>query len=460
MGFYRIFATRDTWITDAASLNDLSVRGTGSNHGASPALNVFARKGEISSASIELARTLVQFNLTELSGKIYSERTIPSSSVSYYLKMYDMGHDDTVPTSFDVFAYPLSRSWDEGRGIDDDNMRDWGYASWMEATSTQNWTTSGSDFITNLGSGSQHLDLGNEDLEIDITHIVRNWLTGTFPNNGLVIKMGSSEESNGTSYYKKLLHGRESKYIDRLPRIEARWDSVLKDNRNNFAFDVDNKLFMYKFVRGELANVREPVTVRIQDHVIGVSASFSQSYSAYQITDGILTASIYISSSQVFSGTTFYDIWSSGSTVHMTGTFTPLRLTGSTADSYNEFSVNVNNLKRVYSVSEEARVKVNVRDRDYRTHRGVISTSSLAMPKEYIEKMYYSVVNEETGETVVPFGTGTIPYTQLSYDSEGNYFTISLASFVPGFVYRLLFLIDINREDKKLIDDDFIFKVV
>jgi hypothetical protein len=105
-------------------------------------------------------------------------------------------------------------------------------------------------------------------------------------------------------------------------------------------------------------------------------------------------------------------------------------------------------------------MKVNVRKRDHITHYGVLPSASLDMEREYMEKMYYSVINDETGEVIIPFGTGSLNHTQLSYDEEGNYFSLWMSSFVPGFKYRLVFLIDINRFDKKMVDDGFVFKVV
>jgi hypothetical protein len=462
MAFYRSFFSHDTWITNAAPDSNLSYRASGSNHGKSTSLNVFARKAEINSSSIELARTIVRFDLTELSGKIYSDRVIPSSSVSYFLKMFDKKHDDTVPTSYDLFVYPLSRSFDEGNGIDDDNYRDIGYANWINSTSIQTWTVTGSDFLTtNYGSASQHFDGGSEDLEVDVTDIVKNWLTGAIANNGLVIKLGNTEESNGDNYFKKVFYGRESKYVGKIPYLEARWNDVVKDNRNNFAYNLNNKLFLYNFIRGELTAVTEPVSVRVQDHLVGTSASFSQTYTAAQYATGIMTASLTIANtaSFKFSGT-FYDIWFSGSTVLMTGTFVPLVLTGSTFDSYENFVIGVDNLKRTYFANEEARLKVVVRNRDYKNHRGVLNTASLDLPKEYIEKLYYSILNKENGEIVVPFGTGSILYTATSYNSDGNYFNIWFNSFVPGFTYKIIFLVDINQYDKKIIDNDFIFKVL
>jgi hypothetical protein len=188
MGWYRIFPTKDTFISTYAPDSLDAIRATGSNHGATPSLNIFAAKARFLTSSVELARILIDFDITELSGKIYTDLLIPSSSVSYRLKMCDMKHDETVPTSYDLFVFPLSRSWSEGRGIDNDNFRDYGYASWVDATSTQAWTVTGSDFISDMGSGSQNFDQGDEDLSVDITHIVNNWLTGAFGKNGLVVK--------------------------------------------------------------------------------------------------------------------------------------------------------------------------------------------------------------------------------------------------------------------------------
>lgn len=458
MGFYRIFPSTDTWITNQTIDGTSASRATGSNFGASPGMSIFARKGEINSGSIELARSLVNFSISELSGKIFIERTIPSSSITYTLKMFNLQHDTTVPTSYDLFVYPLSRSFDEGSGMDEDDFEDPGYANWLSASSTTSWTVTGSDYISSL-SASQHFDRGSEDLDVDITSIVNAWLTGGLQQSGIVVKLGNTEESNVENYYIKKFHSRESKFVDKLPYIEARWSDVLKDNRGNFAYNVENKLFIYNFVRGELTAVTEPVTVKIQDHLLNASASFTGTYAAYQISPGILTASVTISNTASFSAS-FYDIWSSGSRVYLTGTFKPLSLTASNVDIYDEFTVDVSNLKRVYSADEEARLKVVVRKRDYKTHMGVVATSSLNIAKEYIEKMYYSIEDNETGQVVVAYGTGSVPYTQLSYNNDGNYFDILMKSFVPGFAYRVKFLIDINNKDKKIIDNDFIFKVV
>jgi len=469
MGFFRIFPTRDTWITDGHRLNNVLTRGTGSSHGRSPSLNVFARKDDMFTGSIELARTLIQFDTTELSGKVFDEQTIPLTGTEYTLKMFNMLHDSTVPSSYDLFVYPLSRSWDEGSGIDDDNHKDFGFANWLSASSTATWVVTGSDFIntSSFGSGAQHFDRADEglDLEMNVTKVVYSWLSGVvgdpggLTNNGIVLKLGATEETNlSNSYYRKAFHGRESKFVDRIPYIEARWDDVIKDNRSNFAYDNDSNLFLYNFVRGELTDLSTPVIVRIRDHLLAKSSSFSQELTATFVSTGIYSASFNIELTSTFSSS-WSDTWFSGARAFMTGAFTPLILTSSQGDQYDQFTIDVTNLQRVYRENEEARIKVNVRKRNFVTHLGTIASASLKVEREFIEKMYFRIDNDLTGETVVPFGTGSVPHTQLSYDKEGNYFNLFFKSFVPGFTYRILFLVDINQFDKKVIDGDFVFKV-
>ena|SRR3990167_1457221 len=465
MSFYRIIPTKDTFITNKIIKNVATVRATGSNFGANPLLRVFKLTGTLPSSAVELARTLIQFDVTELSGKIYNDRTIPSSSVSYFLKMFNYRHGEQTPTSYDLKVFPLSRSWNEGTGLDDAAFTDKGWANWLSASSTQTWTTSGSDFlISGYGSSSQSFDRGDEDLDVDVTPIVNNWLTssigqnGGLPNNGIVVMLSSANEENSTEYKTKIFHSRETRDVDRVPYLEARWNDVKTDNRNSFLFDQLNTLYMYNFVRGELSSAVEPLTVRVQDHLVGVSASYTSSFTAAQFPPGILSVSFRVSSTASFSSSLWYDIWQSGNFVHMTGTFSTRKVSGSQVDQYTELVVDMTNLKQVYKTSEEARIKVNVRKKATSHH--VIHSASAEMNREYIEKMYFSVENDESGEVVVPFGTGSLEHTRLSYDGNGNYFNLWFNAFVPGRVYRVKFLIDINRNTKIIADESFIFKVV
>ena len=97
----RYYATKDNTITNAFEEN-LTTRGTGSNMGSSDILEVFSIYSQVSNSSglsSELARTLIEFNITEVSSSRQTGDIPASGSVSFYLKMFNAPHSQTVPSS-------------------------------------------------------------------------------------------------------------------------------------------------------------------------------------------------------------------------------------------------------------------------------------------------------------------------------------------------------------------------
>lgn len=458
MGIYRITSEKDNTITNRTlASGDASQANLGSNS----ELSVFAVKTTDSLYSFDgLSRVLIKFPLTELSGKIFQDRVIPSGSVKYFLKMFNFIHDEELPSSFDIQIYPISSSWDEGRGKDNDKFLDVGYSNWFSGSSTSKWTLTGSDYLQTLTS-SQHFDLGNEDLEVDITSLVNAWLTGNLPANGLLVKMSDTCESNTVTYYKKSFHGRETKYVDRLPLIEARWSNFSSDNRNNFYYNESNNLYLYNFVKGQYKNLSSPIYVKIQDALSVSSASYVNTLTASNPSTGIYSISINLQlTGNLQFSRTFYDIWYSAGNVYKTGTFYPTQATGSSEDFNENYTLSLENFKNLYSTSEVARLRTNIRKNNQTSHLYAFSTASLESQNLYLENVYYSILNDNTGEVIIPFMTGTnSQYTKLSYDSQGNYFDLFFNSFVPGFVYEIIFNIQNTPYDIKVIKDKFKFRV-
>ena len=310
-----------------------------------------------------------------------------------------------------------------------------------------------------LSASSQHFDQGHEDLELDVTEFVNAWLSGTVDPNGFLLKFGNVEEENEVDYYRKVFYSHETQTVEKIPYLEARWDDVRKDNRGNFAVNQQNALYYYNFVRGQLVDAPvSSVQVRVQDNWLAISASFSGVFSASRVDEGVYVAPVYVAPTAPFSAS-WIDVWTDASgSLLMTGSFAPLALTGAGGDTYHEFVVSPE-MKRQYYSDEIAHIRVPVRAKYYADHVA-IHTASIGRQIEYMERMFYSVVNNESNEVIIPFLTGSIPATQLSYDAAGNYFNLWMNSFVPGFTYRLLFLLYYNKFERDIIDNKFIFKVI
>lgn len=177
----------------------------------------------------------------------------------------------------------------------------------LEATFTGGdgpWTTVGGDYhsaedaTNNTIMYNTTLEEGTEDIEVDVTALVEEWIDGTHPdgyttmtNYGFGIHLTSSQEAffesstgqnytaaNGgiihntagatTSYFTKKFSARGSEYFFKRPTLEARWDSAKKDHRANFYYSSSlatpdenlNTLYFYNYYRGHLRNIPDPAT--------------------------------------------------------------------------------------------------------------------------------------------------------------------------------------------------------
>ena len=103
------------------------------------------------------------------------------------------------------------------------------------------WATAGGDFHnvtyvpgTNLPNYTANFSAGTENLNVNITALVEEWIAAESTvdpdreNYGVLLKMSDSYE-DGTrerSYYTKKFFSRTSEFFYKRPVIEARWDDL------------------------------------------------------------------------------------------------------------------------------------------------------------------------------------------------------------------------------------------
>ena len=322
MAIKRYIADADTTITNAYRAN-LRTRGTGANMGASDILETFSIYGQASGStglSSELSRILIKFPVTDMSTDRTAGKIPASGSIKWVLRMYNAEHGQTLPRDFTLNVYPVSRNWEEGTGLDmeeyTDLTNDEVGANWENAGKNSQWSTVGGDF-TVTGSGESdakaytfNFPKGHENLELDISELVEEWIDGgSVSNYGVMVFLSGTQEAYfsgsgltvqggnfGTgaptvsidqgasgysatpaasgnvpynitgstrSYYTKKFFARGTEFFFKRPCIEARWDDTVKDDRGQFfyssslATDTENlnTLYLYNVVRGRLKNI-------------------------------------------------------------------------------------------------------------------------------------------------------------------------------------------------------------
>ena len=174
MSIKRYSASKDNTITNAYKLN-LTERATTSNMGASDILEVFSIFGQANSASLEAARILIEFPINNIIADRNNKKIGNSGSVDFILKLSNAIHTYSTPSNFTLVISPLSSSWNEGIGLDMESYLDIDSSNWLSSSNGISWNSQGGDFLNE--NYEEYFDAGTEDLEVNITSLVENWIS-------------------------------------------------------------------------------------------------------------------------------------------------------------------------------------------------------------------------------------------------------------------------------------------
>jgi len=467
MAIKRYKATADNTIANGYQEN-LGTRATGSNMGQADVSEVYSIYGRATTSSSELSRIITQFDTTTIASD-RTAGTIPASGkVNFYLRLYNAETSKTVPRDFKLVVEAISRAWTEGDGLDLENYKDLGVSNWISASQGVAWTAAGGDYHT-TPTFEQTFETGLEDLDLDITTLVEQWIAGSKTNYGVGVRLTSSVESATTSYYTKRFFARGTQYFFKKPVIEARWNSSLQDDRGDFymssslapAADNLNTLYLYNYVRGQLTNIPAigagELYVDLYETLGGTTLTQVLQTPA---TGGYVSPGVY-SCSVGLTGTysTIRDVWYSGSTQYFTGTISPKSFGGAGASTGNSrYVTNIKNLRAKYFSEEEARMNVYVRSKNWSPT--IYTVASTEIENTIIPSASYRVYRVLDGLNAIPHGTGSDLQTILSYDVSGNYFNLDMSLLEPGYEYGIkLAFYDSQRQSWIEQDQKFLFRV-
>ena len=344
---------------------------------------------------------------------------------------------------------------------------------------------------------TQTFENGDEDLEIDITGLVESWINNavagrsgkSFPRYGIGVFLTSSQEAyiataDATtnvpantagarrSYYTKKFFARSSEFFFRRPAIEARWEENLKDDRGNFFYSSSlatgeenlNTLFLYNYFRGQLRNIPNLTDEKIyvsffsgsaddtapsgsrldlvKDgvHVVDPSALFVTG--GVSSTEGIYTASVCLTAAAT-PLETIYDVWHGPYVISNenvlvqlhTGSFNPQKINLQPQNSSPRFVSAITNLKPTYTPNETARFRVFTRQKNW--YPNIYTKAVADIPPFIIESGSFSITRVVDNLNVIAHGTGSLKFTELSFDVSGSYFDLDIGLLEPGYAYKI-----------------------
>jgi hypothetical protein len=402
------------------------------------------------------SRFIVKFDISDLQNKIVNVEVNTGLTVSYRLKMKNSIPKDkileaeyefdvlnkNIAASFDLICFPINKDWDEGRGYDMSkenylvkqagNPQATGYSNWNSATSTMTWDQPGvfanptaSTAVTYYAS--QHFDLGNEDIDMDITPIVNDWLSGGSVNNGLAIAYRRDFEilSTDTRYISSFFTNHTNTAFK--PAIEVSYNQSFKDDRNDVTNNRQVKLFLYTFSGNNPANFFSSSTVSIKTYAgVDVFTGLTPT----QVETGVYYVNVWMSAAT--KGQQYKDVWNNV-------TFNP----GYDQQNYTQFftiqdnfyfnnASNVNNYSiSTYGLDNNAILSTSEIIRVYADLRVNFSTNP---PKNHYELQYRLVMNNQ--EAVIPWSSIN---QALLNKCMTNYFTLDTSWLLHNQTYEIQF---------------------
>ena len=391
--------------------------------------------------------------------------------------MYNAEHTRTLPRDFKLTVNAVSGTWEEGVGLDMENYTDLTYgkigSNWINRTGSTAWSAAGGDFYTDSSSSfEQRFEIGTENLEIDVTTVVEQWINsggnvlGSKDNHGFLIKLSGAYEASSSanesgalkSYYTKKFFARSSEFFFERPKIEARWDSSRRDNRSNFVLSSSalpaannlNTLFMYNYFRGKLVDVSGDSTAIPVLNLYYASGSVPEGNARYfrnssntavnflicsRHSTGVYKVTFSATSSIVTSTYPYLvDVWThSGSQLHTGSAFTPAAHTFANENPTNSYVITMPKLKPIYPDSTTERFRLYVRHKGWSP--SIYTVAQTSPETLLIESASYQIKRLIDNQVVVPYGTGSDNHTILSYDASGNYFDMDMSMLESGYTY-------------------------
>lgn len=211
------------------------------------------------------SRILIKFDVSQIEERITAGKISPNAK--YYLSLRTADVKE-IPQEYTVYSYPLSSSWTNGTGRFFNNPVTTDGVSWKYRTSravgtewdipptlvnlewdeiSQTWVDAAILFGANLsanvtssywskeGGGTwwdydnvectQSFSFQTSDLYMDVTQIVRKWITGSgrFENDGFILKFSNDIESSLDTLNSLKFFGTDSNTIY-VPRLHVVWD--------------------------------------------------------------------------------------------------------------------------------------------------------------------------------------------------------------------------------------------
>jgi hypothetical protein len=193
-------------------------------------------------------------------------------------------------------------------------------SNWYQTTTVSDWSEPGiynnkNEGVVNYSGltivAQQHFELGNEDLNMDMSDEINGVLNGSITGVtgwGLAYLPQIENITGLTDSYSVAFFSRHTQTFYQ-PFLQTTYDDLIQDDRNLFLKNQENKLYLYVYQNGDLVNLDSNPYVRIEDRN-GDAVSGMGSLNTCLKTKGIYEVTVPNGFSGSPAPCLFYDVWS------------------------------------------------------------------------------------------------------------------------------------------------------
>ncbi len=421
------------------------------------------------------SRFLIKFDLTEFQAKLATKDINQNRIVSIKLKLKnsiprnavldtDFEFDrlsKAIATSYDLIAFPINKDWDEGRGYDllaehyavrqFGNPQITGTSNWFSATTTTAWDAPGvyvNPSASTTFISSQHFDIGDEDMNMDISDIVYNWLSGGSANYGIGIAYRRDYELlSTTTRYISSFYTRHTNTAYK-PYIEINYDQFIQDDRPYVTNNRPCKLFLYTFSGNNVGNYYSASTVNVLDSSGNIVHT---GLTPTQLSKGVYYIDVFMSAAT--RGQKYRDVWS-GVTFNPGYDVQNITQTFTIQDNfYTTFIPQINQYSlTLYGISNDQILSIGETHRLYCDL--AVNYSSMQRTTTPYLLQYRMVMNNQDE---------VIPWTNVNQaffaNSQKNYLDIETGWLLHNQTYKVQFRV-MELGTVRVMDENIAFKVL
>ncbi|MFW6243452.1 MAG: hypothetical protein ACOC2W_04765 [bacterium] len=246
-----------------------------------------------------------------ISHKIKFQNTINLSD-NYYIGGFFQDENTQRTSSLKLDLFEINEEWDEGNGYElyyyeSEPLKPiFSASNWYDRKTNDTWEYEG---IYNSGTtniiGEQSMENGNENIDIDITNYINDYVFDSVDDyEGFGLKFADEFEQLETTYRQAIAFHTKYTHTFFQPYIETIIDDNIFDDRNSFVIDKDNRLYLYLKNKNVTVN-----SVEIFDYNNElIDTLFGDDIKKVQ--DGIFYINYSVSSLEYPDRVIFYDKWS------------------------------------------------------------------------------------------------------------------------------------------------------